>query len=429
MKFIVTRSSLQGTTRIPGNKSATARAIILAALAEGASKVGNCLPGLDSFSIVEMMRALGAKIDTSKPDYWTFEGVANQPQVPACVLDAGNSGTGYYQIAAIASLVNGCSVVSGDYQICRRPAQPLIEALNDLGADVVSTRGNGLAPLVVKGPMRGGKTKLPGVNSQWLSPLLIAGGLTPEGITVVEDNLMERPYVDMTMGWIRTAGGQVSHDNYDVFTVPGGQKYKGFTADIPADWGSSGYPMVAAAVTDSKVTFTGMNPDDYAGEKAYPHIIKAMGGKVTFEDEGRTVTVEGGAELQGIEIDCSGTPDAVPALAVLGCKAQGKTRLYNIEASRLKETDRTRSIMEELMKMGGKFDETEGSLTVYHSELKGTRIDGRHDHRIVMATAVAAMMADGETMIDDAEYVGVSFPNFYEVMTSLGAGIHRMEIV
>ncbi|MBV1751628.1 MAG: 3-phosphoshikimate 1-carboxyvinyltransferase, partial [Desulfarculus sp.] len=416
MKFIVTRSSLQGTTRIPGNKSATARAIILAALAEGASKVGNCLPGLDSFSIVEMMRALGAKIDTSKPDYWTFEGVANQPQVPACVLDAGNSGTGYYQIAAIASLVNGCSVVSGDYQICRRPAQPLIEALNDLGADVVSTRGNGLAPLVVKGPMRGGKTKLPGVNSQWLSPLLIAGGLTPEGITVVEDNLMERPYVDMTMGWIRTAGGQVSHDNYDVFTVPGGQKYKGFTADIPADWGSSGYPMVAAAVTDSKVTFTGMNPDDYAGEKAYPHIIKAMGGKVTFEDEGRTVTVEGGAELQGIEIDCSGTPDAVPALAVLGCKAQGKTRLYNIEASRLKETDRTRSIMEELMKMGGKFDETEGSLTVYHSELKGTRIDGRHDHRIVMATAVAAMMADGETMIDDAEYVGVSFPNFYEVM-------------
>ncbi|MBU1155620.1 MAG: 3-phosphoshikimate 1-carboxyvinyltransferase [Proteobacteria bacterium] len=429
MKFIVTRSSMQGTTRIPGNKSASARAIVLGGLADGASKVGNCLPGIDSFSIVEMMRALGAKIDTSKPDYWTFEGVGNQPQVPSCVLDAGNSGTGYYLIAAIASLINGCSVVSGDYQICRRPAQPLIEALGDLGAEVVSTRGNGLAPLVIKGPMTGGKTKLPGVNSQWLSPLLIAGGLTPEGITVVEDNLMERPYVDMTMGWIRTAGGEVSHDNYDVFTVPGGQKYKGFTADIPADWGSSGYPMVAAAVTDSKVTFTGMNPNDYAGEKAYPHIIKAMGGKVTFEDEGRTVIVEGGTELQGIEIDCSGTPDAVPALAVLGCKAQGKTRLYNIEASRLKETDRTRSIMEELTKMGGKFDETEGSLTVYHSELKGTRIDGRHDHRIVMATAVAAMMADGETMIDDAEYVGVSFPNFYEVMTSLGADIHRMEIV
>ena len=429
MKFLVTRSSLRGTTRIPGNKSASARAIVLGGLAQGSSKVGNCLPGIDSFSIVNMMRALGAKIDTSNPDYWRFEGVGNQPQVPGCVLDAGNSGTGYYLIAAIASLINGCSVVSGDYQICRRPAQPLIDALNDLGALVYSSRGSGTAPLVIKGPMRGGQTKLPGVNSQWLSPLLIAGCLTPQGITVKEDNLMERPYVDMTMGWIKRAGGQVSHDNYDVFHVPGGQKYQGFTADIPADWGSSGYPMVAAAITDSKVTFVGMNPEDYAGERAYPHIIKQMGGKVTFEDEGRTVTVEGGGELQGIEIDCSGTPDAVPALAVLGCKAQGKTLLYNIEASRLKETDRTRSIMEELTKMGGKFEETAGSLTIHHSELKGAHIDGRHDHRIVMATAVAAMIAEGETIIDDAEYVGVSFPNFYEVMKSLGGNINRLEIV
>ena len=112
----------------------------------------------------------------------------------------------------------------------------------------------------------------------------------------------------------------------------------------------------------------------------------------------------------GIEIDCSGTPDAVPALAVLGCKAKGKTVLKNIEASRLKETDRTKSIMEELTKMGGRFEETPGSLTIYHSELKGAHIDGRHDHRIVMATAIAAMIADGETTIDDAEYVRVSLP-------------------
>lgn len=152
MKFIVSRSSLRGTTRIPGNKSATARAIVLGGLAEGTSKVGNCLPGIDSFSIVEMMRALGAKIDTSNPEYWVFEGVANRPQVPACVLDAGNSGTGYYLIAAIAALIDGRSVVSGDYQICRRPAQPLIEALGDLGAEVISTRGNGLAPWWSRAP-------------------------------------------------------------------------------------------------------------------------------------------------------------------------------------------------------------------------------------------------------------------------------------
>lgn len=423
MKFIVKRSTLQGTAQIPGNKSATARAIVLGGLAEGVSRVTNPLPGVDSFSIVGMMEALGAKVDTSNSKEWVFKGLANQPKVPSCVLDAGNSGTGYYLLTAIASLIDGYSIISGDYQICRRPAQPLIEALNDLGAQVFSTRHAGVAPLVIKGPLKGGRTKLPGINSQWLSPLLIAGALSQEGVTIIEDNLMERPYVDMTMAWMKLAGATCSHMNYDVFNVPGGQRYKAFMAHVPADWGSSGYPMIAAAITDSKVTFIGMDPKDFAGERRYPHILREMGAKVTFGDSDRTVTIEGGRELHGIEIDCSDTPDAVPILAVLGCKAKGKTILHHIGASRLKETDRTRSIKEELTRMGGQFGETSDSLTIYPSDLKSAHIDGRHDHRIVMATTIAGLTADGETEISDAEYCKVSFPNFYELMASLGAKI------
>jgi 3-phosphoshikimate 1-carboxyvinyltransferase len=427
MKFIVKRSFLQGTAQIPGNKSATARAIVLGGLAEGTSRVSNPLPGVDSFSIVDMMRALGARIDTTNPKEWVFEGVSNQPRIPGCVLDAGNSGTGYYILTAVASLIEGYSVITGDYQICRRPAQPLIDALNDLGAQVFSTRNAGVAPLVIRGPLRGGRTKLPGINSQWLTPLLIAGALTREGVSITEDNLMERPYIDMTMAWMKLAGATCTHKNYDEFYVPGGQRYRAFTAHVPADWGSSGYPMIATAITDSKVTFVGMDPDDFAGERRYPHILQEMGARVSFADGGRTVTVEGGNDLHGIEIDCSGTPDAVPILAVLGCKAKGKTVLRNIGASRLKETDRTRSIREELTKMGGNFEETPDSLIIYHSKLKGAQIDGRHDHRIVMATAVAGMMAEGTTTIDHAEYVKVSFPSFYEVMRGLGAQIKQVE--
>ncbi len=427
MRFFVSKSSLKGTTRIPGNKSATARAIILGGLAEGVSRVGNPLPGIDSYSIVNMMRALGAKIDTNKQGEWVFEGVANRPRVPGCVLDAGNSGTGYYMITAVASLIDGYSVVSGDYQICYRPAQPLIDGLNNLGAKVFSTRNSGTAPLVVRGPIKGGSTSMPGVNSQWLTPLLIAGALTPEGVAIRVKDLVEIPYVNMTMAWMKRADATVSHKNYEEFIVPGNQRYKGFETDVPADWGTSGYPMIAAAITESKVTFEGMDPDDFAGERKYPHIIREMGGKVTFSDDGRTVTVEGGSELHGIEIDCSGTPDAVPALSVLGCRATGRTVLKNIGASRLKETDRTRSIKEELTKMGGRFEETQDSLTIYQSDLKAAKIDGRHDHRIVMATAVAALMADGVTEISDAEYCGVSFPNFYELMVSLGAKIGQVE--
>lgn len=239
----------------------------------------------------------------------------------------------------------------------------------------------------------------------------------------MEDNLMEQPYVDMTMGWMKLAGVMCSHKNYEEFNVPGSQRYKALMAHVPADWGSSGYPMIAAAITDSKVNFVGMDPNDFAGERRYPYILKEMGAKVTFSDGGHAVTVEGGSELRGIEINCSDTPDAVPILAVLGCKAQGKTLLNNISASRLKETDRTRSIKEELTKMGGKFEETSDSLTIYHSDLKGAHIDGRHDHRIVMATTVAGLTADGETGISDAEYCKISFPNFYELMTSLGGKI------
>lgn len=429
MKYLVKKSALEGTTRIPGNKSATARAIVIGSLAEGLSRVANPLPGIDSFSIVEMTRSLGAKVDTSRSDEWVFEGVENQPRVPGCVLDAGNSGTGYYLLTAISSLVNGCSVVSGDYQICYRPAQPLIDALNQLGAHVFSTRNSGTAPLVVQGPLKGGRTSLPGINSQWLSPLLISGALTSNGVIVQVKDLVERPYVNMTMAWMKKAGVTATHRDFEEFVIPGNQQYKSFTAEVPADWGSSGYPMIAAAITDSKVTFEGMDPDDFAGERMYPHILKEMGARVSFHEGGRAVTVEGGNELHGVEIDCSGTPDAVPILAVLGCKAGGKTVLKNIGASRLKETDRTRSIREELTKMGARFDETPDTLTIYHSELKAANIDGRHDHRIVMATAVAGMIAEGETIIEGAEWVGVSFPNFYEVCKSLGAEIQRMKVV
>ena len=428
MKFIVKESNLKGTTRISGNKSATARAIVIGGLAEGVSRVNNPLPGMDSFSIVEMMRNLGSRIETAGQQEWVLEGVANLPHVPGCVLDAGNSGTGYYFLTAVSSLLDGCSVVSGDYQICNRPAQPLIDALNELGANIFSTRNSGTAPLVVRGPLKGGKTRLPGTLSQWLSSLLIAGALTPDGVTVHVKNLVEIPYVDMTMAWMKRAGATVTHTNYEEFMIPGNQKYKSFTAEIPSDWGSSGYPMIAAAITPSNVTFEGMDPDDFAGERMVPHLLKEMGASVTFFDNGRIVTVEGGDALRGREIDCSGIPDAVPILAVLGCKAEGKTVLRNIGGSRLKETDRTKSIKEELTKMGGRFDETPDTLTIYHSELKGANIDGRHDHRIVMAAAVAGMIAKGETIIEGAEWAGISFPNFYDIFKSLGAKIERTKV-
>ena len=429
MVFLVSPSSLKGSIRIPGNKSGTARGIVFGSLADGVTRIKNPLHNIDSFSIIKMFLALGAEIDTSNPVEWVIRGTGGMLRQPAEVLDAENSGTGFYFALACSSLIDGWTVLSGDYQICYRPAQPMLDAITAMGGEAFSTRGNGCAPIAVKGKIRGGEFSMPGVNSQWMTPFLAACALAEGDTLIRESNLLERPYVDMTIAMLARAGIRVENRNYDEFFIPGGQNYAAFEYVIPADWGSAGYPLVAAAITPgSEVVFTGLDDKDFAGEKAYAEILKNMGADIEVRDGGRSgITVRGGRELKGVEIDCSGTPDAVPALAVLGTQASGKTVLYNIGACRLKETDRAKSIMAELTKMGARLEETQDTLTIYRSRLKGAFIEGHHDHRIVMASSVAALVAEGPSVVTDAEYVGVSFPGFYESMAALGAGIRRLK--
>lgn len=433
MKFLVSNTPhLYGEVAIPGNKSGTARSIVLGSLADGVTIIHNPLLNVDSFSIIGMFRAMGVEIDTSRREQWVIHGCGGSLSVPGQVLDAGNSGTGYYIATAAAALIDGTSVISGDSQICYRPAQPLMDALNAMGASVYSTRNSGTAPLVVQGPLIGGDVTMPGVNSQWLTPLLIAGSLAPKDTTIrITEEISEKPYINMTIGMLKEVGVLIEHaPDYREYQVKGRQRLRATDFEIPADWGSSGYPMIAAAITDSKVTFRNLDVNNYAGERAFVDILQRMGAGVEVKDGGAGgITVEGGRELVGIEIDCSGTPDAVPILAVLGCAAKGTTVLRNVRASRLKETDRTAIIREELEKMGARMEETRDTLTIHGSQLRGAFIDGHHDHRIVMAAAVAALVAKGSTTIEDAEYVGVSYPDFYETMNGIGANIERLDVV
>lgn len=428
MYLIEPTKSLQGSVKIPGSKSGTARGIVLGTLAAGTTRIYNPMPGIDSYSIINCCRTLGAKIDCASDSEWIIEGIGMDLKAPSAVLDVGNSGTGYYIITTVASMIHGKSIITGDYQICYRPIAPLLKAIRELGGKATSTRDNELAPLMIEGPIKGGHTvQFPGVNVQWLIGLLICCPSLQGDTRIVVDNLGERPYASLTLDWLNSAGITITNNNFEEFIIPGGQMYKPFTKTVPSDWCGATYPMVAAAITDSKITIQNMDINDHQGEKVFVDIIRDMGGKVEVLNNGHDgVVIEGGSTLQGIEIDCKNMPDAIPALAVLGSKAQGKTVLKNIQACRLKETDRAKSIREELTKMGGKFDETEDSLTIYHSDLKGTRLNGHHDHRIVMACSCAALAAEGSTLIDSAEFVGVSFPRFYEEMTGIGANIKRL---
>ncbi len=431
MKFLVNKTErLSGTISIPGNKSGTARALILGALAEGESTIKNPLHNADSYSILHMLEGMGASFDTSDDDLWRVTGTGGHLKQPVGVLDAGNSGTGYYCCTWLAASIPAKSVMTGDYQICYRPAGPLVEAANELGAEIVSTRDNGLAPLWIRGGIRGGKRlTFPGHNSQWYTGLMMIGSLQEGDVDIdIQGETLEKPYVAMTMGMMEQAGVHVVNDDYRHYKVIGGQKYKATDFVIPGDWGSSGYPSFAAAITNSTATFLNLNPEDYAGEKEFANIMRKAG--CTVEPVEGGIRVTGSDHLVGQTIDCSGMPDAVPILAVYGCACkEGKTVLTNIRGSRLKETDRTKIIRQQLERMGGRFEEDENNLVIYPSRLHGAFIDGHHDHRIVMATAVAALIADGPTIIDNAEFAAVSYPEFYDQMKALGADIQRLEVV
>ncbi len=429
MKFLVNKTNkLSGTISIPGNKSGTARALIIGALADGVSTIKNPLHNLDSYSIIDMLENMGAKVDTTDNALWSVQGTGGNLKQPVNVLNAGNSGTGYYCCTWLASTIPAKSVMTGDYQICYRPAGPLVDAANRLGAEIISTRDNGLAPLWIKGSISGGKKlTFPGHNSQWYTGLMMAGSMVDGDIEIeIEGPTLEIPYVAMTMGMMEQAGVHVQNDNYRRYKVIGGQKYRATDFVIPGDWGSSGYPAFAAAITNSTATFLNLNRDDYAGEREFVNVLKNAG--CIVEDVSGGIRVTGSDHLKSQVIDCSGMPDAVPILAVYGCACEdGKTVLTNIRGSRLKETDRTKIIKEQLERMGGRFEEDENNLIIYPSKLHGAFIDGHHDHRIVMATAVAALIAEGPSVIDHAEYAAVSYPEFYEHMKSLGADIQMLK--
>lgn len=427
MRFLVRPGTLKGSAKIPGSKSNTTRAVALATLARGTSVIENPVSSRDCLSTCEVCRGFGAEIE-NLPDRWIVKGVG-LPHLPADVLNVGNSGTTLYIVTAMAALIpDGYTVITGDYQIRYRPAGPLLGSLVTLGATAFSTRGDGCAPLVVRGRLKGGKTTLPGVNSQWLTPLLLGCPLAEGDTEVVVEDLQERPYIAMTLGWLERRGIRYEMEGMRWFKVYGGQAYQPFQETIPADWESACFPLVAAAITDSDVTVLGMDTRDHQGDKAIIEILQAMGADVEVRDHGLGgIRVRGGRELHGIEIDCRDLPDAPPILAVLGTQANGRTILRNLGASRLKETDRSRVIARELRKMGARLTEEPDALIIERSDLHGAEIFGNHDHRIIMATAVAGLVAKGETVIDTAEYYAISFPTFYEVMTGLGHPLEKLE--
>ncbi|MGB9587510.1 MAG: 3-phosphoshikimate 1-carboxyvinyltransferase, partial [Armatimonadota bacterium] len=211
-------------------------------------------------------------------------------------------------------------------------------------------------------------------------------------------------------------------EGFERFSLPGRQGYHSFDKSIPGDFSSATFFLCAAAITGSELVVLGLDMSDTQGDKAVVSMLQEMGACVQQLPEGIYIK---GMPLVGTDLDLSGTPDALPALAVTACFAKGTTRLLNVPQARLKETDRISVMCEELSKMGGKVIELPDGLVIEGSLLNSAKVRGHHDHRVVMALAVAGLACDGITEVDTAEAVDVTFPSFVELMQSVGA---RLEI-
>ncbi|MFP4174405.1 MAG: 3-phosphoshikimate 1-carboxyvinyltransferase, partial [Halobacteriales archaeon] len=312
--------------------------------------------------------------------------------------------------------------LTGDESLRSRPNGPLLSSLRELGATARSTRGNGRAPLVVGDSLQGGETTIDGsVSSQFISSLLFAAPLTDGASVRVEGELKSRPYVDITLEVLDDMGVEVQETD-NGFEVPGGQRYDADEFRVPGDFSSASYPLAAGAVA-GEARVGNLYPSAQ-GDEVILEVLERMGATVDWDRDKGVARVAGIAdELGGVEFDASDNPDLTPTVAALGATAGGETRIVDAEHVRYKETDRLEAMATELGKMGAVVEEERDALYVDGdaSELVGTRVDGRDDHRVVMALAVAGLVAEGETTVETAESVDVSYPGFVDALVGLGA--------
>ncbi len=426
MRFSVDVSKVQGELDAPTSKSYTHRAIAIGALSSECI-VRKPLLSADTLATVAACEKLGAKIELINGDLH-ITGIKGKPCVPDDVIDVKNSGTTLRLMTAISSLANGATVLTGDSSIRGRPNQPLLDVLNKMSVEVFSTRNNGCAPIVVRGGLRGSAAEIDGsMSSQFISALLITCPLAAEDtILSVKGQMKSRPYVDITIEMLAEAGVKilVDENNGIRFIIPANQKYDLKEYTVPGDFSSASYLLAAAAMLGPCISVHNLFPSKQ-GDSEIINVLRQMGTDVHWDTEKGIVTVKR-RTLKGIMFDAGATPDLVPTVAVLAAVADGVTVIGNAKHVRYKETDRLHAMALELSKMGIMVKEEPDSLTITGGKLIGAAVHGWHDHRIVMALTLAGMVA-GNTTIDTAESVSISYPDFFEEMKSIGAKIEKLE--
>jgi 3-phosphoshikimate 1-carboxyvinyltransferase len=416
MKASISKSEIKGKVIAPSSKSYTIRGLMCAALAKGESEIIHPLTSDDTEAALKVLSQIGVGIH-QKEDSWRVNG-GNFHQ-PATDLFCGESATTLRFMTAICSLVPGkCRLVPGP-SLSKRPLRPLIQALRQLGVNC-SCQGE-VAPVIVDGGrLTGGVAKLPGnISSQFVSALLFISPFADEGVKIrLTTPLESKPFVLMTLDCLEKFGIKVDYSrDLREFNVSK-QIYKPTKYRVEGDWSSASY-LLALGALSGEVEVENLNPESWQGDKIILNFLKDMGALVKIDKNSVAVRR---SRLNAIPADLSDCIDLLPTIAVLAASADGVSQLVGIERGRIKESNRVSAVREGLEKMGIKVQEERNRLIIAGSTPKGTAIDSKGDHRVAMAFSILGS-AVGETIINDAECVSKTFPQFWEVFKSIGGEV------
>ncbi|MCB1645393.1 MAG: 3-phosphoshikimate 1-carboxyvinyltransferase [Pseudomonadales bacterium] len=412
----------EGEIQLPGSKSLTNRALLLAALATGETRLHNLLNSADTERMLEALNQLAVPLETNHQAAECLVTGQGRPFTPPNEMSffLGNAGTAIRPLTSILSLCQGTFLIDGDEYMRERPIEHLIEALNQLGVKTEYLGKHGCPPVRLHGgTLKGGKVSVKGnISSQYLTALLMTLPLAREDseITVIGEQV-SKPYLDITLDIMEKFGVHASHDNYQLFKVPGGQQYTS-PGDylIEGDASSASYFFAAAAIKGGTIRVNGLGRDSVQGDIGFLDVMEAMGATVTRTDNWIEVT---GGELRPVDMDLNHIPDAAMTVAMVALFAKGKSRISNIYNWRVKETDRMTAMATELRKLGAIITTGEDFIEIEPpEELQPATIDTYGDHRMAMCFSLAALGSSPVT-INDPGCVDKTFPTYFTLFNQV----------
>lgn len=413
-------SRVEGEINLPGSKSLSNRALLLAALAKGTTKVTNLLDSDDIRHMLNALKALGVNYSLSEDKtVCTVEGVGGAFNwTNGLALFLGNAGTAMRPLTAALCLKGATEaevVLTGEPRMKERPIKHLVDALRQAGASVQYLENEGYPPVAIRNSgLKGGKVQIDGsISSQFLTALLMAAPLA-EGDMEIEiiGELVSKPYIDITLAMMKDFGVKVENRNYQTFVVKGNQSYLSPEKYLVEGDASSASYFLAAGAIKGKVKVTGIGKNSIQGDRLFANVLEAMGAKITWDDD--FIQAEQG-ELKGVDMDMNHIPDAAMTIATTALFAEGETVIRNIYNWRVKETDRLAAMATELRKVGATVEEGEDFIRIQPlplTQFQHAEIATYNDHRMAMCFSLIAL-SDTPVTILDPNCTAKTFPTYF----------------